>query len=81
MRVNVVYRSLEYWADVVLGIYKQFDKVLLINKGRQVYFGPGDQARKYFVELGYKNLPRQTTADYLTGCSASIPTIALCFIV
>ncbi|KIJ32375.1 hypothetical protein M422DRAFT_265873 [Sphaerobolus stellatus SS14] len=50
-------------------IYRQFDKVLVIDKGRQVYFGPADQARKYFVELGYKDLPRQTTADYLTGCT------------
>ncbi|KIJ32383.1 hypothetical protein M422DRAFT_265882, partial [Sphaerobolus stellatus SS14] len=50
-------------------IYQQFDKVLVIDKGRQVYFGPADQARKYFVELGYKDLPRQTTADYLTGCT------------
>ncbi|KIJ41874.1 hypothetical protein M422DRAFT_171852 [Sphaerobolus stellatus SS14] len=50
-------------------IYRQFDKVLVIDKGRQVYFGPADQARKYFVELGYRDLPRQTTADYLTGCT------------
>lgn len=52
-----------------LGIYKQFDKVLVLNKGRQVYFGPASEARKYFVSLGYKELPRQTTPEYLTGCS------------
>lgn len=54
------------------GIYKQFDKVLLLDKGRVIYFGPANQARNYFVKLGYKDLPRQTTADYLTGCSAWI---------
>jgi ABC-type multidrug transport system ATPase subunit len=51
------------------GIYDQFDKVLLLNEGRCVYFGPTKAARDYMVSLGYKNLPRQTTADYLTGCT------------
>ncbi|MBW0485660.1 hypothetical protein O181_025375 [Austropuccinia psidii MF-1] len=51
------------------GIYNQFDKVLLLNEGRCVYFGPANQARDYMMSLGYKNLPRQTTADYLTGCT------------
>ncbi|CAH7682783.1 pleiotropic drug resistance ABC transporter [Phakopsora pachyrhizi] len=51
------------------GIYEQFDKVCLISEGRQVYFGPASQARQYFMNLGYKNMPRQTTADYLTGCT------------
>jgi ATP-binding cassette subfamily G (WHITE) protein 2 (SNQ2) len=62
------------------GIYKQFDKVLVINKGRQVYFGPADEARNYFVSIGYKDLPRQTTADYLTGCSTSPTMICPTFI-
>lgn len=51
------------------GIYEQFDKVLILDKGRQVYFGPPSEARKYFEQLGYKALPRQSTADYLTGCT------------
>lgn len=51
------------------GIYEQFDKVCLINEGKQVYFGPASEARAYMMSLGYKNLPRQTTADYLTGCT------------
>ncbi|CCO36956.1 ABC transporter G family member 11 AltName: Full=ABC transporter ABCG,11 [Rhizoctonia solani AG-1 IB] len=51
------------------GIYDQFDKVLLIDQGRQVYFGPAKQARDYMLSLGFRNLPRQTTADYLTGCT------------
>ncbi|KAI9613839.1 hypothetical protein H4Q26_009689 [Puccinia striiformis f. sp. tritici PST-130] len=53
------------------GIYEQFDKVCLIYEGRQVYFGPASQARQYFIDLGYKNMPRQTTADFLTGCTDS----------
>ena len=51
------------------GIYDQFDKVCLISEGKQVYFGPASEARAYMISLGYKNLPRQTTADYLTGCT------------
>ncbi|MBW0486548.1 hypothetical protein O181_026263 [Austropuccinia psidii MF-1] len=50
-------------------IYEQFDKVCLINEGRQVYFGPASEARQYFIDLGFKNQPRQTTADFLTGCT------------
>jgi ATP-binding cassette, subfamily G (WHITE), member 2, PDR len=51
------------------GIYEQFDKVLVIDEGRQVYFGPTKDARRYFVDMGFKDYPRQTTADYLTGCT------------
>ena len=51
------------------GIYDQFDKVLVIDEGRQIYFGPVKEARQYFISLGFKDLPRQTTADYLTGCT------------
>ncbi|KAH9948182.1 ABC-2 type transporter-domain-containing protein [Amylocystis lapponica] len=50
-------------------IYDLFDKVMVLDKGRQVYFGPPDQARAYFEGLGYKALPRQSTPDYLTGCT------------
>ena len=51
------------------GIYDQFDKVLVIDQGRQVYFGPAKEARQYFIDMGYANFPRQTTADFLTGCT------------
>lgn len=50
-------------------IYKCFDKVLVIDSGRQVYFGPADEARQYFEGLGFLEKPRQTTPDYLTGCT------------
>ncbi|KAJ5620959.1 hypothetical protein N7510_004943 [Penicillium lagena] len=50
-------------------IYKQFDKVLLIDSGRQVYFGPASEARAYLEGLGFREKPRQTTPDYLTGCT------------
>lgn len=50
-------------------IYKQFDKVLIIDSGRQVFFGPATEARAYFEGLGFREKPRQTTPDYLTGCT------------
>jgi ATP-binding cassette subfamily G (WHITE) protein 2 (SNQ2) len=50
-------------------IYREFDKVMVIDQGRQVYFGPAKQARAYFESLGFLPKPRQTTADYLTGCT------------
>ncbi|KIW29259.1 uncharacterized protein PV07_05084 [Cladophialophora immunda] len=50
-------------------IYSQFDKVIVIDQGRQVFFGPAKEARAYFEGLGFLEKPRQTTPDYLTGCT------------
>lgn len=50
-------------------ISDQFDKIMLLSEGRCLYFGPAKDARAYFVGLGYRDLPRQTTADYLSGCT------------
>lgn len=50
-------------------IYNQFDKVMVLDEGRQVFFGPTNEARAYFEGLGFKEKPRQTTPDYLTGCT------------
>jgi ATP-binding cassette, subfamily G (WHITE), member 2, SNQ2 len=50
-------------------IYELFDTVLVLDQGRQVYFGPPSETRAYFENLGYNTLPRQSTADYLTGCT------------
>ncbi|EPE04970.1 brefeldin a resistance protein [Ophiostoma piceae UAMH 11346] len=50
-------------------IFSQFDKVLVIDGGRQAFFGPAQEARGYFERLGFESRPRQTTPDYLTGCT------------
>jgi ATP-binding cassette, subfamily G (WHITE), member 2, SNQ2 len=50
-------------------IYNHFDKVLVIDSGRCVYFGPASDARSYFEGLGFLPRPRQTTPDYVTGCT------------
>lgn len=48
-------------------IWEQFDKVLVIDDGRCVYYGPRNEARQYFYNLGFGERPRQTSADYITG--------------
>ncbi|KAK0708091.1 ABC-2 type transporter-domain-containing protein [Lasiosphaeris hirsuta] len=50
-------------------IYRLFDKVLVIDEGKQVYFGSTLKARAYFEGLGFLPRPRQTTPDYVTGCT------------
>ncbi|KAG9009142.1 hypothetical protein FRB94_012414 [Tulasnella sp. JGI-2019a] len=50
-------------------IYELFDKVMVIDAGRCVYYGPATEARQYFVSLGFRDMPRQSSADYLTACT------------
>jgi ATP-binding cassette subfamily G (WHITE) protein 2 (SNQ2) len=50
-------------------IYQLFDKVMVIHEGKQIYFGPTSKARAFFEGLGFEPKPRQTTPDYLTGCT------------
>jgi len=48
-------------------LYQLFDKVCVIYEGRMAYFGRADQARQYFIDLGYEPANRQTTADFLVA--------------
>ncbi|KAG0196193.1 hypothetical protein BGX28_010451 [Mortierella sp. GBA30] len=48
-------------------IYDLFDKVLLLYDGHCIYFGPAENARQYFIDMGFDCPPRQTTADFLTA--------------
>ncbi|KAI0016576.1 ABC drug exporter AtrF [Xylariomycetidae sp. FL0641] len=69
-------------------LYALFDKVLVIDEGRCLYFGPADAAKRYFVDLGLDCPERWTTADFLTsvtdphersvrpGCEARVPRSA-----
>lgn len=55
-------------------LYETFDKVCVIYEGKQVYFGPANQAKQYFIDMGYEPANRQTTADFLVaGTSPQIP--------
>ena len=49
------------------GIYDLFDKAIVLYEGRQIYFGPADEAREYFEGMGWYCPPRQTTGDFLTS--------------
>jgi ABC-type multidrug transport system ATPase subunit len=48
-------------------IYDEFDKAVVLYEGRQIYFGPCEEARQYFIDMGYECPPRQTTGDFLTS--------------
>ncbi|PWY81575.1 ATP-binding cassette transporter [Aspergillus sclerotioniger CBS 115572] len=55
--------------------YDVFDKVALLYEGRQIYFGPVDQAKSFFTELGYQCPERQTTADFLTSLTNPVERV------
>lgn len=41
--------------------------MLLLYDGRCIYFGPTEDARSYFINMGFDCPARQTTADFLTA--------------
>jgi ABC-type multidrug transport system ATPase subunit len=48
-------------------IYNLFDKVLLIDEGKELYYGPLKQARPFMEGLGFVCIEGSNVADYLTG--------------
>jgi ATP-binding cassette, subfamily G (WHITE), member 2, PDR len=48
-------------------LYETFDKVTVLYAGRQIYYGPIENARTYFERMGWYSPPRQTTPDFLTA--------------
>ncbi|TFK38228.1 pleiotropic drug resistance ABC transporter [Crucibulum laeve] len=48
-------------------LYQLFDKVCVIYEGRMAYFGRADQAKEYFINMGYEPVNRQTTPDFLVA--------------
>lgn len=50
--------------------YELFDKVCVLHEGYQIYFGPVDEAKEYFEQMGYVCPSRQTTADFLTAVTS-----------
>ncbi|KAL8796510.1 MAG: hypothetical protein Q9195_001184 [Heterodermia aff. obscurata] len=48
-------------------LYDLFDKVVLIDEGRCLYYGSTDDAAAYFEDLGFSRPARWTTADFLTS--------------
>jgi ATP-binding cassette subfamily G (WHITE) protein 2 (PDR) len=46
------------------------DKVTVLYDGRQVFFGPANEARAYFERLGFECPASQTTPDFLTSMTS-----------
>lgn len=42
----------------------------VLYEGRQIYFGPTNEAREFFVNMGFECPERQTTADFLTSLTS-----------
>ena len=42
----------------------------MLYEGHQIYFGPTDKAREFFVNMGFDCPSRQTTADFLTSLTS-----------
>ncbi|KAL1650005.1 Multidrug resistance protein [Diplodia intermedia] len=51
-------------------VYDIFDKVTVLYDGRQIYFGRCEDAKDYFLGLGFECPQRQTTADFLTSMTS-----------
>ena len=47
-------------------LFDLFDKVVLIDEGRCLYFGPTKNAAAYFDNLGFARPARWTTADFVS---------------
>ena len=50
-------------------LYELFDKVILIDEGKCLYYGSSEKAVAYFEDLGFVRPARWTTADFLTSVS------------
>ena len=53
-------------------IYEQFDKVLILDEGKQIFYGPCEDAVPFMTELGFLCDPAANKADFLTG--VTVPT-------
>jgi ABC-type multidrug transport system ATPase subunit len=49
------------------GIYDLFDKVLVLDEGKQVFYGTREQARPFMEEQGFVCSEGANVADFLTG--------------
>jgi hypothetical protein len=51
--------------------YEQFDKVIVLYEGRQIYFGNIHAAKTYFEDMGFQCPDRQTSSDFLTSMTSA----------
>lgn len=62
-----IWEAFQIYAD----ISQVFDKVIVLYEGRQIFFGPAQEAHRYFEGLGFVCPEGQTTADFLTSMTSS----------
>nr|AET72446.1 ATP-binding cassette transporter ifT1 [Cordyceps fumosorosea] len=55
--------------------YDLFDKAIVLYEGRQIFFGHANEARQYFIDLGFECPARQTTPDFLTSMTSPLERI------
>lgn len=49
------------------GIYNLFDKTLVLDQGKQIYYGPLKDARPFMESIGFECVDGANVADFLTG--------------
>ncbi|KAJ5502138.1 CDR ABC transporter [Penicillium fimorum] len=54
------------------GIYNLFDKVLVLDEGKQIYYGPTAAAKPFMEDLGFVYTDGANVGDFLTGLT--VPT-------
>ncbi|RSL79968.1 hypothetical protein CEP51_006953 [Fusarium floridanum] len=54
------------------GIYEHFDKVLVLDEGKQIFYGPRGDAVPFMEGLGFMRDPGSNRGDFLTG--VTVPT-------
>ncbi|CAM6002880.1 unnamed protein product [Sphagnum balticum] len=50
--------------------YDLFNKAIVLYEGHQIFFGRAEEAKQYFIDLGFECPARQTTPDFLTSMTA-----------
>ncbi|OAA40910.1 ABC transporter ABCl1 [Metarhizium rileyi] len=55
--------------------YDLFDKAVVLYEGRQIFFGRTEEAKQYFINLGFECPARQTTPDFLTSMTSALERV------
>ncbi|KAL3457147.1 ABC-2 type transporter-domain-containing protein [Aspergillus heterothallicus] len=55
--------------------YELFDKVTVLYEGKQIYFGPANEAKEYFIRMGFICPEAQTAPDFLTSMSSPVERV------
>jgi len=53
------------------GIYDLYDKVLVLDAGHQIYYGPTNLAKAYFEDMGFICPAGANIADFLTSVTVA----------